>query len=159
MRRKVVLNLSIALASEAFITLRMVVFQFGHLVLLLFALAVICHVFGPVVLPDSASSVYFGKCCIGFYPLVLPWLLPVAGLALSFHPIARHLWPLVQLGCQWTALNATLPHLISLNSRRSLNWHLLQNRNTVQGFNWIVPCLRLVIVDCKISSGWRLFGS
>ena len=59
MCRNVELNLSIALASKAFITLRMAVYCFGPLVLLLFALAVICHVFGPLVLQDSTLSVYF----------------------------------------------------------------------------------------------------
>ena len=52
---------------------------FNPLLFLQFALAVVCHGFGPFILLDSEPSPSFGKGFIGFNPLVpfiIRWLTP-----------------------------------------------------------------------------------
>lgn len=130
---------------------------------MLFALAVVCHGFGPLVLPQRAIHVF----C-----LVLHW---VSSIARTLTVTCRRLGPFilsysassVDFGAVRMLMNGltcdTTVFVFSLtNSYRNLNWYILQtikNEYSTGVQLKIFPCICLDVVHCKMSDGWRLFSS
>ena len=130
---------------------------------MLFALAVVCHGFGPLVLRQRAIHVF----C-----LVLHW---VSSIARTLTVTCRRLGPFtpsysassVDFGAVRMLMNGltcdTTAFLFSLtNSYRNLNWYILQTikKEYSTGVQLkIFPRICLDVVHCKMSGGWRLFGS
>lgn len=130
---------------------------------MLFALAVVCHGFGPLVLPQRAIHVF----C-----LVLHW---VSSIARTLTVTCRRLGPFIPsysassvdfgaVRMLMTGLTCdTTTFVFSLtNSYRNLNWYILQTikKEYSTGVQLkIFPCICLDVVHCKMSGGWRLFSS